>query len=157
MSGCDGAQIRQSARMQKFEAQDGDFRLIAIASFDLIDPKKLITTIVVSPQLEHRARIALKAVAKVVDENQVASDGTLPTGYFRVRTFTIDDDGVAFMEGQLGPVTNALTPAGMRDCGRIYTVPIELKGGDWVSRTYKITTCTESRNWVPVDADSRSD
>ena len=157
MDGCDGGQIRQSARMEHFEVQDGDFRLIAKASLDLIDPKGSITTVVVSPQLDRRARTALKAVANVVvNDDQVASDGTLPARYFRVRTFTIDD-GVAFIEGQLGPVTNTITPAGQRDCGRIYTIPIELIGGDWVSRSYKVETCAGGRDWVAVDSDTPSD
>ena len=154
--GCDGAQIRQTARMENFVAEDGDFRLIAKASFDLIDSKGSITTIVVPHSAERRVRAALKAVAKVIDEDQVAADGTLPAGYFRVRTFTIED-GVAYLEGQLGPVTNAVTAAGMRDCGRIYTIPIVLRGGDWVSRSYKVETCNEGRNWVPTDSPDKQE
>ena len=153
LAGCDGAQMRQTARMEHFEANDGDFRLIAKASFDMIDPKKSITTIIAPPELDPRALAALKTIAKVVPTDRVPAD-MMPAGHFRVRTFSIDD-GVAFLQGQLGPVTNAVTAAGLRDCGTIYTVPFELRGGDWASRTYKIETCAESRHWVPVDAGAK--
>ena len=154
IAGCDGAQLRQTARMQHFEANENDFRLIAKTSFEMIDPKASITTIIVPPELEPRAVAALKTIAKVLPADRTSADMTMPAGYFRMRAFSIED-GVAFIEGQLGPVTNAMTPAGLRDCGTIFTVPFELRGGDWVSRTRKIETCAASRHWVAVDADTK--
>ena len=80
---------------------------------------------------------------------------TLPAGYFFVRSFAIED-GEARLEGQLGPVTGLMTAANMPDCGKEYTVVFYIEGGDWVNHDYKVSTCSESRHWVPVDGASAS-
>jgi hypothetical protein len=79
--------------------------------------------------------------------------GTLPTGYFRVTEFSIED-GAAHLDGQLGPATGLMTAANMPDCGKGLSISFYLEGGDWVSHAYKTTTCAESRHWVPVDEKS---
>ncbi len=150
--GCDGMQYRQNLR-KNFEADQGDFNSIAKASFKMIDPNGAITTAVVSASIDNRARAALKRILTVVDATQVPSSQVykLPEGYFLVQKFSIAD-GEAILEGQLGPVTNTLTAANLPDCGKLYTVVYYLEAGDWVSHSYKVTTCAESRHWVPVGA-----
>lgn len=151
--GCDGAKYRQSQHRENLDATEEDYFSLAQASFKLIDPKGAITTIVVPAELDPRARAALKKIAKLVSPSQIPSsqDYLLPAGYFSLQTFSIED-GQSNIEGQLGPVTPSITAAGLPDCGKNYTVVFFLEGLDWVSHSYKITTCTESRHWVPVDA-----
>lgn len=149
---CNGLQYQQAKRMKDFQVTQADFNSIAVAAFKLIDPKGDIETIVAPASLDPRARQALKNVHPVV----AAAPGpanTLPARYFLVREFIVDE-GVANLDGQLGPVTGLMTAANLPDCGKEYTVAFAIEGADWVSHTYKVATCAESRHWVPVDEPS---
>lgn len=152
LTGCNGTEARnarQASRMHDFEATASDFDAIARAAFRTIESKGDVSTIVVPKGLDPRALDALRELHPTVPEAPGAAD-TLPAGYFRIRAFTIED-GVAQLDGRLGPATGLMTPAGMPDCGKGYSVAFYLEGGDWVSYAYKTTTCNESRHWTPVD------
>jgi hypothetical protein len=148
-NGMEARQAKQAERMRNFEATQSDFEAIAHAAFKTIEGKGEVTTIVVPKGLDSRASDALRHVHPTVS-TLPGAPGTLPAGYFRVTAFTIDD-GVAQLDGQLGPATGLMTAANMPDCGRGYSVSFYLEGGDWVSHAYKTTTCAESRNWTPLD------
>lgn len=149
IAACNGLQSQQARRMTDFHATQDDFDSIARATFKLIDAKHDIGSIVAPTSLDPRARQALKNVHSIV---AVAAGpaNTLPAGYFLVRTFSVEE-GVASLEGQLGPVTGLMTAANMPDCGKEYSVAFYLEGGDWVSHAYKVETCAESRRWTPVE------
>jgi len=142
-------QSQQAKRMADFQVTQRDFDAIAVATFKLIDTKGQIRTIVAGASLDSRARQALKDVHPVVTSPPGAPN-TLPVGYFLVQTFSVEE-GEAHLDGQLGPVTGLMTAAGMRDCGKEYSVAFYIEGGDWVSHAFKVSTCAESRHWVPVD------
>jgi hypothetical protein len=137
---------------QGLEVEEADFGLIARAAFKLIDPKEEIKTIVVPAGTDPRARKALAGMHTVISPAQVPKSSTyvLPQGYFLLQSFTIEN-GEASLEGQVGPVTRALTAIDIPDCGKIYAVPFYLEGDAWIGRTYKVTDCSQSRHWVPVD------
>jgi hypothetical protein len=137
---------------QNLEVINPDFQLIAGATLKLIDPKDAITTIVVPAGTDPRARKALANFRKVISPAQVPQSVgyTLPAGYFLLQTFRITE-GEALFEGQLGPVTTSLAAVNIPDCGKIYSVPFFLYGDDWVGRSYKVTDCSQSRHWVPID------
>jgi hypothetical protein len=141
-------QAKQAERMRNFEATQWDFEAIARAAFQIIESKGTVTTIVVPRGLDPRALDALRRVHPTV-ANTPGAPGTLPAEYFRVTAFTIED-GTAQLDGRLGPATGLTTAANMPDCGKGYSVPFYLEGGDWVSHAYKTTTCTKSRNWTPI-------
>ena len=138
---------------KNFEVEDQDFHSIAVATFKLIDPQGTITTVVMPPDIDPRARAALKKMKALISAAEIpqSRNYVLPEGYFVLQTFEIAD-GEAMIAGQLGPVTRSLTAANIPDCGKIYTVAFYVQGADWVSHSYKIETCTESRHWVPIDA-----
>ena len=146
---CNGAQYKQAKRMTDFQVTQSDFDSIAVATFKLIDAKRDIDIIVAPTSLDSRARQALGNVHPIVTVSPGAAN-TLPARYFLVREFRVEE-GEAHIEGQLGPVTGLLTAANMPDCGKVYSVGFYIEGGDWVSHAYKMTTCAESRHWVPVD------
>jgi hypothetical protein len=150
--GCNGQVARdakQNERMTNFEATQWDFDVIARAAFKTIESKGEVTTIVVPEHLGPQALSALRHVHPIVTTAPGVA-GTLPAGYFKVATFTIEE-GVAELDGQLGPATGVMTAANMPDCGKVYSIAYALEGGDWVSHAYKTTTCSESRNWTPLD------
>lgn len=147
-NGMEARQAKQAERMMEFEATQWDFDSIARAAFKTVESKGEVTTIVASKGLDQRAVEALRHVHPIVTMAPGAP-GTLPVGYFRVTAFTIED-GVAQLDGQLGPATGLMTAANMPDCGRGFSVAFYLEGGDWVSHAYKTTTCAESRNWTPA-------
>lgn len=151
IAACSG-EMYAKKRMANFRADQTDFDQLAIGAFKIVDPTGSIHTIAVPPGFDPRASLALRHVAKVVPSTSVprSKDVLLPAGYFEMKEFSVED-GVAMIEGQLGPVTNALTAANIPDCGKIYTVVYELEGADWVSHSHRIETCTESRHWVPID------
>ena len=152
LAGCNGQaarEARQSERMSNFEATQWDFDVIARAALKTIESKGEVTTIVVPEHMGPQALSALRHVHPIVTSAPDVA-GTLPAGYFKVTAFTIED-GVARLDGQLGPVTGVMTAANMPDCGRIYSISYYLEGGDWISHAYKTSTCGESRNWTPLD------
>jgi hypothetical protein len=148
-NGMEARQAKQDARMQNFEATAWDFEMIARAALRTIESKGDVTTIVVPKGLDPRALDALRHLHPTVAAAPGAP-GTLPSGYFRLTEFTIEN-GLAQLAGQLGPATGAMTAAGMPDCDRGFSVSFYLEGGDWVSHAYKTTTCAQSRNWTPVE------
>jgi hypothetical protein len=150
---CNGTQYKQAKRMTDFQVTQSDFDSIAVATFKLIDAKRDINIIVAPASLNSRARQALRNVHPIVTASPGAAN-TLPVRYFLVREFRVEG-GEAYLEGQLGPVTGLLTAANMPDCGKVYSVGFYIEGGDWVSHAYKMTTCAESRHWVPVDGTSQ--
>ena len=152
LTACDGAKLKQELRMHDFAVTDGDFYDIAKDTFARIDPHGAITTIVVPSDADPRVRKVLKTIARVVAPSAVpqSANESLPAGYFALQSFTIDD-GVAMIEGQLGPVMRSVTAAGLPDCGKLYSVMYAIEGGDWVSHSYKVTRCDQTRHWVPID------
>jgi hypothetical protein len=154
-AGCNGQAARDARQMERtgnFEATQWDFDVIARAALKTIESKGEVTTIVAGAHLGPQALSALRHVHPVVTTVSALA-GTLPAGYFRVTTFTIED-GVASLDGQLGPATGLMTAANMPDCGRTYSISYHLEGGDWTSHAYKTSTCSESRNWTPADEPS---
>jgi hypothetical protein len=150
--GCNGQAARdakQMERMSNFEATQWDFDVISRAAMKTIEGQGEVTTIVVEGRLGPLALAALRRVHPVV-ATAPGPAGTLPAGYFRVTTFTVED-GMAMLDGQLGPATGIMTAANMPDCGRTFSISYSLEGGDWVSHAYKTSTCSESRNWTPLD------
>lgn len=128
---CNGLQYQQAKRMKDFQVNQSDFDSIAVATFKLIDAKGDIVTIVAPHSIDSRARQALKNVHPVVDAAPGPAN-TLPTGYFLVRQFSVEEGG-ANVEGQLGPVTGLMTSANMPDCGKEYSVAFYIEGGDWLA------------------------
>jgi hypothetical protein len=156
-AGCNGQvarEAKQDERMSNFAATQWDFDVIARAAMKTIESKGEVTTIVVPEHLGPQALSALRHVHRIVTTAPGVA-GTLPAGYFKVTTFTIED-GVAELDGQLGPATGVMTIANMPDCGKVYSISYTLEGGDWVSHAYKTTTCSESRNWTPFDEKARA-
>ncbi len=151
---CNGLQYQQAKRMKDFQVTQDDFNSIAVAAFKLIDARGDIATIVAPASLDPRARQALKKVHPVVAIAPGPAN-TLPAGYFLVREFNVEE-GAANLDGQLGPVTGLMTAANLPDCGKEYSAAFYIEGGDWVSHTYKVATCAESRHWVPFDETSPS-
>jgi hypothetical protein len=149
VAACNGGAYLQAKRMADFHVTQRDFDAIAIATFKQIDAHGAIATIVAPTSLDPRAREALKAVHPVVSAAPGAV-GTLPAGYFLVREFAIED-GEAHLQGQLGPVTGRMTAANIPDCGKEYEIAFAIEGGDWANHGYKMSTCAQSRQWVPVD------
>lgn len=49
-----------------------------------------------------------------------------------MRTFSIEN-AAAVIKGQLGPMTAALTIAGLQDRGKFLRVPVDLQRGGWFS------------------------
>lgn len=138
-----------------FELNANDFDSIAEETFKLIDPKGAITIVAIPAGLDPRAQAALGKQKKIVQQSQIpqSANVVLPQGYFSLKAFTVSiADGEAEIDGQLGPVTRALTAANVPDCGKNYTVQFYLEDGDWVSHSYKLTTCDETLHWVPVDS-----
>jgi hypothetical protein len=154
LAACDGLQYRRQAREVNPAINDADYQLIAVATFKLIDPKGNIKVIVIPPDLDARRKDALKGIAKLItsSDDPDRQGYTLPADYFSLQTFSIED-GVATIEGQLGPVTGAITSVGLRDCGKIFNVGFYLEDGDWASHSYKIRTCDQLRVWWPVDSE----
>jgi hypothetical protein len=152
LAACNGATYMQAKRMTDFQVTQHDFDAIAVVTFKQIDAHHGIETIVAPASLDPRARQALRNVRPVVAAAP-GPQGTLPAGYFLVREFSVDE-GEAHLEGQLGPVTGLMTAANMPDCGKEYSIVFSIEGGDWVNHAYKMSTCAESRHWVPVDETS---
>lgn len=138
-----------------FELNNHDFSSIAEAALTLIDPKGAITTIVMPPGIDPRARSALAKIKTVISPDQIpqSANFSLPGGYFVLQTFSISvADGKAEIDGKLGPVMRSMTAANMHDCGKNYTIAFSLEDGDWVSHAYKVASCDETRHWTPIDA-----
>ncbi len=129
LAACNGVQSQQAKRAADFHVTQDDFDSIARVTFKLIDAKGDISTIVAPASLDPRARQALKDVHPTVAVAPGPAN-TLPAGYFMVRKFSIEE-GVARLEGQLGPVTGLMTAANMPDCGKEYSVAFYIEGGDW--------------------------
>jgi hypothetical protein len=152
LPGCNGQAARdakQMERMSNFEPTQWDFDVIARAALMTIEGQGEVTTIVVEGRIGPQALAALRRVHPVLS-TAPGPVGTLPAGYFRVTTFTVDE-GMGKLDGQLGPATGIMTAANMPDCGRTFSISYALEGGDWVSHAYKTSTCSESRNWTPLD------
>lgn len=152
LSACNGLQYQQDKRMANFQVTQRDFDAIAVVTFKQIDVKGDIGTIVAPASLDARAREALRHVHPIV-ATAPGPAKTLPVGYFLVREFSVEE-GEAHLDGQLGPVTEMMTAANMRDCGKEYSIAFTIEGGDWVNHGYKAATCAESRHWVPADEPS---
>lgn len=152
LAGCDGTKYRQS-QTRTTAVEDGDFSLLAEAGFKQIDPKGEIKMFIIAAKIDPRAREALKKIAKILPQNQAEqiAECAVPEGVFIVREFSIDD-GIATIDGTLGPVTCKMTAANLPDCGRNFTMQFFLQGLDWVNPSYKVRTCEQRRNWTPVDA-----
>lgn len=152
LAGCDGYALKQERRMKDFAPNQGDYNEIAQATFHLLDPDKKIHLWLVTSAIQPEAVLALKRMGNVATyiSPPAGAHGTLAAGQFIVSTFTVGN-GEALIEGQLGPVTNEITAAGLPDCGTMYSAPWFIQGGEWHSPSIKIMTCAESRHWTPVD------
>jgi hypothetical protein len=132
---------------QAFALQDSDWEMIAGNALNLIERYGAISHVVLSPGLDRRAVAALKKLRPVAASNEVERNGgrAVPAGYFLVEAFTIDAEGAAMFEGDLGPTG---CPSG---CGRNFSVPYVLRGNDWYNPSLKIVDYSIRRDVIPVD------
>lgn len=157
MSGCAHYQWRPN-----FKVENSDFFLLAKASLAKIDPNGAISTVVLPRNIDPRVRAAFETIKRtrrierIIKPAEIPQSAqyTLPPGYFVLKEFEIQYR-VAEIEGQVGPVTRNITKAHMLDCGKTYTIMFGIESGDWVSHSYKVVTCDESRDWSPIGAPAK--
>ena len=147
--GCAHVSLRD---VKNFQATDADYFDIANACLDTIERTSHVETIVVPSDIDRRARAVLMKIRHVAPPEAVPPSTAykLPEHWFVLQTFVIAD-GAATFEGQLGPVLRTPQPPAADDCGRNYAFQYFLEPSGWSSQSYKITVCSESRHWVPVD------
>ena len=138
--------------MKNFQATDQDFADIASACLDTVERTSHVTTIVVPAGTDRRVRAALSKLRPLASPAAIPSSAayTLPENWFVLQAFEIAD-GEATFEGQLGPVRRVPQPPAIDDCGTNFAFQYYLEPSGWYSPSYKITICTESRHWVPVE------
>jgi hypothetical protein len=142
VAGCANVGLRE---YQPFEQRDSDYGLIARAAVKLVERLGPVSRFVVPPDLDRRALAALKQLRPVVPASQLAGNHGLPEGSFLIETFSIQADGLATFEGDLGPTGCA---AG---CGKNISIPYILQGDDWYNPSFKIVDYAQHREVVPVD------
>jgi len=145
VAGCANVGLRE---YQPFEQHDSDYGLIARAAVKLVERFGAISQFVVPRDLDPRALAALKRLHPVVLADARPADLPLPAGNFLVETFSIDTEGVATFEGDLGPTG---CPGG---CGKNISIPYILQGDDWHNPSFKIVDYAQHREVVPVNSAS---
>jgi hypothetical protein len=136
---------------QNFKVEQQDFELIAEASIKLVERTSPVSTIVVTPGLDARVDTALKKLRPVVRSDDVQRSGeyVLPEDYFVVERFTIED-GVAQVDGEIGPITKAAEGRNIPGCGLRFSMVFFWETKAWASHSYKIIDCAKTRSWTPV-------
>jgi hypothetical protein len=131
---------------QAFALRDSDWGMIAGNALTLIERYGPVSHFVVVDGLDRNAVAALNRFRPLIPPADVRRDGrtVLPAGYFLVESFTIDTDGSATFEGDLGPTG---CPTG---CGRNLSIPYVLRGDDWYNPSVKVTDYSIRREVVPV-------
>ena len=143
MAGCANVGLRE---YQPFEERDSDYGLIARAAVKLVERIGPVSQFVVPPDLDRRALAALRQLRPVVPASRLAGNQGLPAGFFLIETITIQGDGLATFEGDLGPTG---CPGG---CGKNISIPYILQGDDWYNPSFKIVDYAQHREVVPVDS-----
>jgi hypothetical protein len=143
LAGCANVGLRE---YQTFELQDSDYGLIARAAVKLVERIGTVNQFVVPPDLDRRALAALKQLHPVVPLGQLGSGRGVPAGSFLIETFSIEPDGLATFEGDLGPTG---CPDG---CGKNISIPYILQGDDWYNPSFKIVDYAQHREVVPVSS-----
>ena len=151
LGACDGANVVHGRSTKTFVLEDGDFAMIAHAAIDLVDHQRSIDRIVVAGNIDPRVRAAVAAQRKLVSEDSLPKNVSIPRNYFHLRSFTIDD-GEALFEGDISTDAEDAMPNGIVDCGMIFSVRFFIVGNDWHSDSYKLTDCTKERVWYPKDS-----
>jgi hypothetical protein len=147
VAGCANVGLRE---YEAFELRDSDYGLIAVAAVKLVERFGTINQFVVPRGLDPRALAALKRLHPVVPGELRPVDLPLPAGSFLVETFSIQTDGLATFEGDLGPTG---CPGG---CGKNISIPFILRGDDWYNPSFKIVDYAQHREVVPVNAAAAS-
>ena len=142
VAGCANVGLRE---FKRFELSDSDYGLIARAAVKLVERFGPVSQFVVPPDLDRRALVALKQLHPVVPVGQF-SGRRVPAGSFLIETFSIDPDGLATFEGDLGPTG---CPGG---CGKNISIPYILRGDDWYNPSFKIVDYAQHREVVPVNS-----
>jgi hypothetical protein len=138
-----GCAHRGTRQYQPFAVQDGDFGLIAGAALALIENYGPVSTIAVPAAMDRRAVAALKRRRNVVAAASLPP-GHIPAATLLMEQFSIDDDGVAWFSGDLGPT-------GCADgCGKSFSVPYELQGDEWHNASYKVVDYAQHREVAPA-------
>ncbi len=143
VAGCANVGLRE---YQPFEQRDSDYGLIARAAVKLVERFGTISQFVVRRDLDPRALAALERLHPVVLADLRPADLPLPAGNFLVETFSIEADGLATFEGDLGPTG---CPGG---CGKNISIPYILQGDDWYNPSFKIVDYAQHREVVPVNS-----
>lgn len=143
VAGCANVGLREN---QTFELRDSDYGLIAGAAVKLVERFGAISQFVVPHGLDPRALAALKRLHPVVQAAPRPADLPLPAGNFLVESFSIDAEGIATFEGDLGPTG---CPGG---CGKNISIPYILRGNDWYNPSFKIVDYAQHREVVPVNS-----
>ena len=119
---------------------DRDFVSVAEASLKVIEERRGPVTIVVPPEIDMTARIALESLRNVISPNAVPQSESfeLPEGYFLLKTFRIVGNE-AQIEGTLCPLPRSTT--GMMGCGSLLKIPLHRVKGNWVQLGYQRTLC----------------
>jgi hypothetical protein len=141
LAGCANVGLRE---YRTFELHDSDYGLIARGAVKLVERLGTVNQFVVPPDLDRRALAALKQLHPVVPLGQLGSGRGVPAGSFLIETFSIEPDGLATFEGDLGPTG---CPDG---CGKNISIPYILQGDDWYNPSFKIVDYAQHREVVPV-------
>jgi hypothetical protein len=130
-----------------------DFELIAAASLKLIERQEAITTFVVPVDFDPMARNALTGLRPVIAPDRIpqSAEYRLPSGYFYLKTFRIDEDSADF-EGVLGPALQSAVPGSADGCGTTFSIPLSLEKKDWAIHSYKTSVCSSTNQIIPVES-----
>ncbi|HEY2397250.1 MAG TPA: hypothetical protein VGH81_14910 [Rudaea sp.] len=142
VAGCANVGLRE---YQAFELRDSDYGLIARAAVKLVERIGPVSQFVVPPDLDRRALAALKQLRPVIPASRLPGAPGLPAGFFLIETFSIETDGLATFEGDLGPTG---CPGG---CGKNISIPYILQGDDWYNPSFKIVDYAQHREVIPVN------
>jgi hypothetical protein len=147
LSSCGGL----TARDQKsFAIEPGDYAMIAHEALRQLERTRSIDVIAVPAGFNSDARAGLKSQRKIVTRESLPSH-SIPRDMLAMRSFAIDEDGIAIFEGEISTDAQDAMPAGSVSCGLIFAVRFQLVGNDWHSDSYKLTDCTQERVWWPSD------
>jgi hypothetical protein len=145
LTSCGGVTTRENLQ---FQVDPGDYASIAHEALRLLERTRSIDVIAVPASMNPNARAGLKSQRKIVARESLPPH-SLPRDYLAMRSFVIDEDGIAIFEGEISTDAQDALPAGSVDCGLIFSVRYQLIGNDWHSDSYKLTDCTQERVWYP--------
>jgi hypothetical protein len=120
-----------------------DFSSVARGALAFIERDHSEVTLVVSPAIDARARVALNALRKTVTPDGVprSEEYTLPKGYFLLRTFSITGDGATF-EGALGPIDRRISQCDIVGREEVHSISLHRHAaGIWIIGAYSYWVC----------------